>query len=98
MILIVAVMIMGLSPAMAAVSGIIAIIITDSLLHRRLRLRLLYESLVLGGKYSLSIGSIVACIGIILALVGLTGVGLKFSWFLGDLAHGSGSGPLFSSA
>lgn len=41
---------------------------------------MLYEAMVLGGRYSLGIGSLVGCIGIILSLVGLTGVGLKLSW------------------
>ncbi|MCD4678431.1 MAG: TRAP transporter fused permease subunit [Desulfobacula sp.] len=89
LIMIMIVMVMGLSPAIAALSGIISLITINSIISRNINFKLIYESLVLGGKYSLSIGSIVACIGIILALVGLTGVGLKFSWFLADLSQGS---------
>ncbi|MCJ7594617.1 MAG: TRAP transporter fused permease subunit [Desulfobacterales bacterium] len=89
LILIIVTMALGYSPAMAALSGVISLVIIHSIRSRRVDLKLVYEGLVLGGKYSLSIGSIVACIGIILALVGLTGVGLKVSWFLSDLTHGA---------
>ena len=88
LILIVVAMAMGYSPGMAALAGIVSLIVVHMIRSRRLDARLIYDALVLGGRYSLSIGSIVACIGIILALVGLTGVGLKVSWFLSDLTHG----------
>jgi TRAP transporter 4TM/12TM fusion protein len=88
LILIVVAMAQGYSPAIAALAGIISLIGVHTIRSRRLDVKLIYDALVLGGKYSLSIGSIVACIGIILALVGLTGVGLKVSWFLSDLTHG----------
>jgi len=86
--LIVVTMALGYSPAMAALTGIVSLVLVHMIRIRRFDIRLIYRSLVLGGRYSLSIGSIVACIGIILALVGLTGVGLKVSWFLSDLTHG----------
>lgn len=89
LILIVVTMVLGYPPAMAALTGIVSLVIIHMVRARQIALRLVYDALVLGGKYSLSIGSIVACIGIILALVGLTGVGLKVSWFLSDLAHGA---------
>jgi len=89
LILIIIIMALGYAPATAAISGIIALVAIHMIRVRKIDLKLIYESLVLGGKYSLSIGSIVACIGIILALVGLTGVGLKVSWFLTDLTHGN---------
>ena len=88
LILIIIAMALGYSPAIAALVGMLSLICVHMIRARRLDLKLIYDSLVLGGKYSLSIGSIVACIGIILALVGLTGVGLKVSWFLSDLTHG----------
>jgi TRAP transporter 4TM/12TM fusion protein len=89
LILIIGTMIAGYPPAMAALTGIVSLVIIHMARARQVNLRLIYEALILGGRYSLSIGSIVACIGIILALVGLTGVGLKVSWFLSDLAHGA---------
>ncbi len=88
LILIIIAMALGYPPAIAALGGMLSLICVHMIRARRLDLKLIYDSLVLGGKYSLSIGSIVACIGIILALVGLTGVGLKVSWFLSDLTHG----------
>ena len=88
LILIIVAMARGYSPAIAALAGIVSLIGVHMIRFRRFDVKLIYGALVLGGKYSLSIGSIVACIGIILALVGLTGVGLKVSWFLSDLSHG----------
>jgi TRAP transporter 4TM/12TM fusion protein len=88
LIIIVVVMIYGYPPNMAALAGSVSVLLVHIIRHRRLDWRLIYEALVLGGRNSLSIGSIIACIGIILALVGLTGIGLKFSWFISDLTHG----------
>lgn len=88
LVLIIFTMALGYPPAMAALAGILSLIVIHFIRIRRIDLRLVYDGLVLGGEYSLGIGSIVACIGIILALVGLTGVGLKVSWLLSDLTHG----------
>ena len=88
LVLIIVAMTLGYPPAMAALAGTVSLVVIHCLRIRRFDLRLIYEGLVLGGEYSLSIGSIVACIGIVLALVGLTGVGLKVSWLLSDLANG----------
>lgn len=83
------IMAFGYSPGFSAVGGIISLIIIHSIVHRKINFRLFYESLILGGKYSLSIGSLVGCIGIILCLVGLTGVGLKLSWIFTTVASDS---------
>jgi TRAP transporter 4TM/12TM fusion protein len=88
LVMIIVVMTLGYPPAMAALAGTVSLVVIHCIRIRRLDLRLIYEGLVLGGEYSLSIGSIVACIGIVLALVGLTGIGLKVSWLLSDLANG----------
>jgi len=88
LVIIVGVMIYGYPPNMAALAGSLSVLLVHFIRHRRLDWRLIYEALVLGGRNSLGIGSIIACIGIILALVGLTGIGLKFSWFISDLTHG----------
>ena len=87
LVIIVGALARGYPPAMAALAGIISLVIIHAIRTRRIDLKLMYDSLVLGGNYSLGIGSIIACIGIILALVGLTGVGLKFSWFLSEFTH-----------
>ncbi|MGC9311105.1 MAG: TRAP transporter permease, partial [Sediminispirochaetaceae bacterium] len=88
-IIIVVIMAFGYPPNLSALGGITSLVVIDIIKNRRFDYRLYYESLVLGGKYSLSIGSLVACIGIILSMVGLTGVGLKFSWLFTTLSHGS---------
>ncbi|MBW1799651.1 MAG: TRAP transporter fused permease subunit [Deltaproteobacteria bacterium] len=88
LIAIVVIMMQGYPPGMAALGGIITLLLIQTVRNRRLDLKQIYASLVLGGKNSLGIGSVAACIGIILALVGLTGIGLKFSWFLSELSHG----------
>jgi TRAP transporter 4TM/12TM fusion protein len=88
LVIIVGTLVRGYPPATAALAGIVSLVIIHIIRSRRIDLKLIYEALVLGGKYSLGIGSIIACIGIILALVGLTGVGLKFSWFLSEFTHG----------
>ncbi|NLB83561.1 MAG: TRAP transporter fused permease subunit [Synergistaceae bacterium] len=89
LIIIVVIMGMGYAPGTAALGGIAALLVTHAFKTRGIDLRNLYECMVLGGKYLLSIGSLTGCIGIILSIVGLTGIGLKFSWFFSALSHGS---------
>ena len=89
LIFIVIVMVLGFSPNFAAFCGIIALILIYMIKLHRLDLNFIYRALVRGGKYSLYIGSIVPCIGIVLAMVGLTGLGLKVSWFLSGLSNES---------
>ncbi len=88
-IIIVVIMAFGYAPNMAALSGIFILIIVQIIKCRRIDFKIIYKALILGGKYSLNIGSIIACIGIIISLVGLTGLGLKLSWFLSELTHES---------
>ena len=89
LLFIIIVMVRGFSPNLAALSGIVVLIIIHIIQRRQPDLSFIYRALILGGKYSLYIGSIVPCIGIILAMVGLTGLGLKVSWFLSDLSNES---------
>ena len=86
---IVAIMACGYSPGLSALAGIITLIVIHSIKNRKFDLKMIYNAMVLGGRYSLGIGSLVGCIGIILSLVGLTGVGLKLSWLFTNLANGS---------
>lgn len=86
---IIVIMAFGYSPGMSALGGIITLIVIHSIKSRKVDFKMLYEAMVLGGRYSLGIGSFVGCIGIILSLVGLTGVGLKLSWLFTTLANGS---------
>lgn len=89
LILIVVVMAMGYAFGTAALAGICALLLTHVYKTRKIDVKNFYECMVLGGKYLLSIGSLTGCIGIILSIVGLTGVGLKFSWFFSALSRGS---------
>ena len=86
---IIVIMAFGYSPGMSALGGIITLIVIHSIKSGKVDFKMLYEAMVLGGRYSLGIGSLVGCIGIILSLVGLTGVGLKLSWLFTTLANGS---------
>lgn len=86
---IIVIMAFGYSPGMSALGGIITLIVIHSIKSRKVDFKMLYEAMVLGWRYSLGIGSLVGCIGIILSLVGLTGVGLKLSWLFTTLANGS---------
>lgn len=86
---IIVIMAFGYSPGMSALGGIITLIVIHSIKSRKVDFKMLYEAMELGGRYSLGIGSLVGCIGIILSLVGLTGVGLKLSWLFTTLANGS---------
>jgi len=89
LVLIVVVMAMGYAPGIAALAGIAALLVTHAFKNRKIDVKNFYGCMVLGGKYLLSIGSLTGCIGIILSIVGLTGVGLKFSWFFAALSQGS---------
>jgi len=89
LLFIIIVMVMGFSPNLAALSGIFVLVVIHMIQKRKLDLSFVYRALVLGGKQSLYIGSIVPCIGIILAMVGLSGLGLKISWFLSGLSNES---------
>ena len=86
---IIVIMAFGYSPGMSALGGIITLIVIHSIKSRNVDFKMLYEAMLLGGRYSLGICSLVGCIGIILSLVGLTGVGLKLSWLFTTLANGS---------
>ncbi len=88
-LIIIVIMAFGYSPGLSALGGIITLVAIHSVKNRRLNFRMLYEAMVLGGRYSLGIGSLVGCIGIILSLVGLTGVGIKLSWLFTNFANGN---------
>lgn len=66
-------------------------VILISMLQRRTRMSLkaILDTMVLGAKHSLVIGSIAGSIGIIIAIVGLTGLGLRFSEFIVSLSGGN---------
>jgi TRAP transporter 4TM/12TM fusion protein len=83
------VLLSGSTPNMAGFLGIVCIVLTSQFDRKtRMSFRKIIEAMVLGGRYTLNIGSIVPCIGIVLAIVGLTGLGLKFSFLLTMISGG----------
>jgi TRAP transporter 4TM/12TM fusion protein len=77
--------------AMTAVFYSILIAVAASFLNRESALspKRLVNALSMGTKQVLSVASTCACAGIIVGVINLTGVGLKFSGIIVDLAGGS---------
>lgn len=89
LIVLIVVLLLGSTPNMAGFLGIVTIVITSQFKKEtRMSSKAIFEAMVLGGRYTLNIGSIVPCIGIVLAIVGLTGLGLKFSFLLTMITGG----------
>ena len=89
LIAIIIIMLLGYPPNLAAMVAISVLIICDIATKKRINIKLYYKSIVLAGKDAMKIGSLVGCIGIVMAIVGLTGIGLKLSWLLSALSGGS---------
>jgi TRAP transporter 4TM/12TM fusion protein len=83
-------MVLGFT-AMTAVFYSIVIAVLTSFLNRESALypKKLIEALSLGTRQVLSVASTCACAGIIVGVINLTGVGLKFSGIIVDLAGGN---------
>ncbi len=89
LIVLIIILIMGSTPNMAGFLGIVTIVLTSQFKKdTRMSFKEIFDAMVLGGRYTLNIGSIVPCIGIVLAIVGLTGLGLKFSFLLTMITRG----------
>jgi len=89
LIVLVAFIVLGYTPNMAGFAGIVTIVLTSQLRKKtRMNLKHIFEAMVLGGRYTLTIGCIVPSIGIMLAIVGLTGLGLKLSFILTMISGG----------
>ena len=74
---------LGYTPNMAGFAGIVTVVLASWFKkEKRMSLKDIYDAMVLGGRYTLTIGCIVPSIGIMLAIVGLTGLGLKLSFIL----------------
>ena len=78
----------GYSPMMAGFLGIVATV-AASMVRRttRMNFKTIIEAMILGARNSLAVGSIIGSIGIIIGIVGLTGVGLRFSDFIVELGR-----------
>ena len=80
---------LGYTPNMAGFAGIVTVVLASQLKKKnRMSLRNIFDAMVLGGRYTLTIGCIVPSIGIMLAIVGLTGLGLKLSFILTMVSGG----------
>jgi TRAP transporter 4TM/12TM fusion protein len=80
---------LGYTPNMAGFAGITTVVLASQFKkEKRMSLRAIYDAMVLGGRYTLTIGCIVPSIGIMLAIVGLTGLGLKLSFILTMVSGG----------
>ncbi len=90
LVLVVTLLIMGRSPAFAAFWGIIATIPVSWLTPEyRMGFRQVWEALVEAGRNTLVIGATVGIIGIILAVINLTGLSQKFTTIFLTMAGGS---------
>ncbi len=71
----------GRTPDFAAVYGIIACVVVGFLNPvNRLTIRDLWDTLALGAKSTLAVGAAAACVGIVVGVVTLTGVGFRLGY------------------
>jgi TRAP transporter 4TM/12TM fusion protein len=83
LIALVAILLSGFTPYLAAFWGIVGCVIVGVLNPRkRLGLADLYDGFVTGAKYALAVGAAAATVGIVVGVVTLTGVGFKVSFIV----------------
>lgn len=87
LIVLIAILLMGYTPYLAAFWGI-TLCVAVGLLNPRKRMSLLevFEGLRDGAKYALAVGAAAATVGIIVGVVTLTGVGFKISFIVTSTA------------
>ncbi|MYZ42147.1 TRAP transporter permease [Schauerella aestuarii] len=80
LIMLVGVLASGRTPYLAAFAGITGCIVVGMLNPaQRLKWRDLYDAFETGAKYALAVGAAAGCVGIVIGVVTLTGVGFKIS-------------------
>ena len=80
----------GYSPTRAATLGIISTVASSYLRKEtRMSIKDILDAFETGARTALTMSSAAACIGILMAAVGLTGLGLKFSHIIISLAGGN---------
>lgn len=90
LVIIVALMLLGFSPGLAAFWATLSCIAISWLdPEYRMGPRRIWEAVVGGAQNTLVIGATVGVIGIIVGTIGLTGIGLKFSDIIISLAQGN---------
>ena len=78
--LLIGVLASGRTPYLAAFAGITGCIVVGMLNPaQRLKWRDLYDAFETGAKYALAVGAAAGCVGIVIGVVTLTGVGFKIS-------------------
>ncbi|MGH7311385.1 MAG: TRAP transporter permease, partial [Candidatus Rokuibacteriota bacterium] len=83
-------LIWGWAPGTSAVFGIVAAIVLSWLVPgSRLGPARIWEALVEGGKASLFVAALTGTVGILIGVLALTGIGIRFSYVLVELAGGS---------
>ena len=82
----------GRTPDFAAVYGIIACVVVGFLQpENKLNLRDLYQSLAVGARNTIAVGVAAACVGIIVGVVTLTGVGFRLGYVVVQTANDIGA-------
>jgi TRAP transporter 4TM/12TM fusion protein len=93
LVVLIAILLMGYTPYLAAFWGI-TLCVAVGLLNPRRRLSIgeVLESLRDGAKYALAVGAAAATVGIVVGVVTLTGVGFKLSFIVTSTAASLASG------
>ena len=80
-------LIAGYSPGTSAVYGIVsAIALSWTSSETRMGPRRVWQALVDGGKASLYVAALTGAVGVLIGVLALTGIGIKFSYILLELA------------
>jgi TRAP transporter 4TM/12TM fusion protein len=80
-------LIIGYSPGSSAVFGIVtAIALSWIRAETRMGPRRIWEALVEGGKASLFVAALTGAVGVLIGVLALTGIGIRFSYILLELA------------
>jgi TRAP transporter 4TM/12TM fusion protein len=83
-------LIWGWAPGTSAVFGIVTAIVLSWLVPgARLGPTRIWEALVEGGKASLFVAALTGAVGILIGVLALTGIGIRFSYILVELAGGN---------
>ncbi|MEF2074000.1 TRAP transporter permease [Consotaella aegiceratis] len=89
LIILIAILLQGYTPYLAAFYGITACIVVGLLNPlNRLKLKDIVDAFVLGAKYALAVGAAAATVGIIIGVVTLTGVSFKIAYMVTSTAGG----------
>ena len=89
LILITTLLLMAFSPLLVGVAGCVAILVTAALRsHSRIGLKKIMEGMKAGALLALPISVACASAGIIVGVVGQTGIGLQFTQFVTELSGG----------